>query len=174
MSHKALAFLLSVFVFLAPSAHAQGLIFLVRHADRASSGPDSLLSKVGEERAQCLANMMKDANIKAVFATEFKRTQQTAAPLAAEFHLQPKIVGRDDTAGLVKQLKANKSYPVLVVTHSETLPVIARELGAGVISQPGVMEYDDLILIPVNDGKAQPAVRMHYCFRPTDAAAPDR
>jgi len=156
------------------SARAQNVIFLVRHADRASSDPDSLLSKVGEARAQCLGNVLKDSNIKTIFTTEFKRTQQTAAPIAAEFHLEPRIIPRANTADLLKQLRESKSYPVLVVAHSETLPPIVQQLGAGTISRLDPLEYDKLIVIPVSKGKAEPAVVLHYCSQTTDAAPIDR
>ena len=153
---------------------AQDVIFLVRHADRASSDPDSLLSKAGEARAQCLANVLKDANLKAVFTTEFKRTQQTAIPAAAEFHIQPKIIPRAYVEELVKELKAANSLPILVVAHSETLPPIVEQLGAGSITQPGTYEYDKLVIIPMHDGKARPAFILHYCSQTTDAAPIDR
>jgi hypothetical protein len=34
-------------------------------------------------RAEALANMLRDSKINVIYTTEFKRTQQTAAPLAA-------------------------------------------------------------------------------------------
>lgn len=160
---------------LAPNiASAQDVIFLVRHADRASSDPDSLLSKAGEARAQCLANVLKDANLKAILTTEFKRTQQTAAPAAAEFHIEPKAIPRANVEELLKELKATRSFPILVVTHSETLPPIVQQLGGGTITQPGTYEYDKLVVVPIHDGKAQPAFILRYCSQPSDAAPTDR
>jgi len=174
MNRSLLLFLAFSFCLLGPKAtHAQDVIFLVRHADRASSDPDSLLSKAGEARAQCLGNVLKDANIKTIFTTEFKRTQQTAAPTAAEFHLESRIIPRANTPDLVKQLKESKGYPVLVVAHSETLPPIVQQLGAGTISQLGPLEYDKLFVVAVSKSKAEPAVVLHYCSQATDAAPID-
>ena len=155
-------------------ASAQDVIFLVRHADRASSEPDSLLSQAGEQRAQCLASMLKDVNLKAIYTSEFKRTQQTAAPTAAEFHLEPKAIPRANVSELVKDLKDTKDFPILVVAHSETLPPIVQQLGAGTVSQPTMYEYDKLIVIPVHKGKAEPAFILHYCSAATDTAPTDR
>jgi phosphohistidine phosphatase SixA len=175
MNRKSFVFLVLSVCLIAPKvARSQDVIFLVRHADRASNEPDSVLSKAGEQRARCLAYVMKDANIKAMFATEFKRTQQTAAPVASEFHIEPRVIPRANTAELVKALKASKTFPILVVAHSETLSPIVQQLGAGTITQPGALEYDKLIVVPVRQGEAQPAVVLHYCSETTDAAGINR
>ena len=42
---------------------------------------DPLLSEAGRARAESLAAMLKDTKLMAIFTTEFKRTQETAAPL---------------------------------------------------------------------------------------------
>src|SRR3954447_22788812 len=63
----------------AVTVHAQS-IFIVRHAERASTDRDSVLSDIGLKRADCLARTLRDAQVKSGFVTEFKRTQQTAEP----------------------------------------------------------------------------------------------
>jgi broad specificity phosphatase PhoE len=171
MNRRCCVFLTLAVAFVAPNAaYSQDVIFLVRHADRASNEPDSVLSKGGEERAQCLVHVLKDASINAIFTSEFKRTQQTAGPVASEFHIEPKIIPRANTAELVKELKASKSFPILVVAHSETLPLIVQQLGAGTIAQPGALEYDKLFVVPVSKGKTLPVVVLHYCAQTSDAA----
>ena len=68
-------------------ASAQRLIFVVRHAERADAGmtaqTDPPLSAIGEARSSKLAGMLADAGVKDIFVTEFKRTQDTAKPLAS-------------------------------------------------------------------------------------------
>src|SRR4051812_32459980 len=66
-----------------------GTIFLVRHAERESSAGDSPLSPAGSKRADCLAKTLADANITPVLTSEFKRTQQTAAPPAEVQKITP-------------------------------------------------------------------------------------
>jgi phosphohistidine phosphatase SixA len=175
MNRRWCVFLALSLAWIAPNvAYSQDVIFLVRHADRASNEPDSVLSRGGEERAQCLAHVLKEASIKAIFTSEFKRTQQTAAPVALEFHIEPKIIPRANTAELVKELRASKIFPILVVAHSETLPLIVQQLDAGIIAQPGALEYDKLFIVPIRKGKALPAVALHYCAQTSDAAPVDR
>ena len=77
---------------LAADAAAQSQVFIVRHAEKApipagaapmmAEDPD--LSTAGQERAASLGVALKDAAITAIYATQYKRTQQTAAPLAPQ------------------------------------------------------------------------------------------
>lgn len=111
-----------------------GVIFLVKHAERDATGGDAaLLNQTGERRAHCLGRTLELASITQIYATEVKRTQQTAAPLADELHLRPKIVPHADVNQLVSDLKAAGNAKVLVVAHADTLPTIVSRLGAGTL-----------------------------------------
>jgi broad specificity phosphatase PhoE len=162
------ALLCAVFLTISSPSFAQNdsVIFLVRHAERTSQGGDNaLLNAVGEQRAKCLAQTLERAGIAEIYVTEIRRTQQTAAPLAEELHLQPKIVPRDDVAGLVKDLKGAGNGKVLVVAHADTLPKILAQLGAGTLpeSKPNEQHYDYLVIVPVRDGKAALLNVIRYC-----------
>src|SRR5262249_46662073 len=89
-------------LFMPAVAFAQNLVFVVRHAERADAGmqaqTDPPLSAAGEARAQKLAAMLADAGVKDIFATEFKRTQDTAKPLAMKTGVAFEQVGSKDTA----------------------------------------------------------------------------
>ena len=61
-----------------------------------AADPD--LSEAGRARAASLATALKDAGIVAIFTTEFKRTQQTAEPLAKALGLTVKVVKGDAEA----------------------------------------------------------------------------
>lgn len=118
----------------APPVAAQSVI-LVRHAERADTAPgqtpnmasDPELSAEGRVRAERLAAMLKGAGIRAIFVTQFQRTRQTAAPLAAALGLTPTVVRADDQAALLAQVRAVKGH-VLVVGHSNTVPSLTAEL----------------------------------------------
>jgi broad specificity phosphatase PhoE len=105
--------LLSVVV---ATAAAQSTIFIVRHAEKGDSSKDSDLSEAGRARAEALATMLKDAKITAIYVTEFKRTQQTAAPLAKGLGITVTMVSSKDRDALVAQLRALNGN-ALVVGH---------------------------------------------------------
>jgi broad specificity phosphatase PhoE len=133
-------------------------IIVVRHADRnagmsAGMSSDVPLNSLGEERARQLANVLKDANIRAIYTTEVKRTQQTAEPTAQEFHLKPVVIPAKELDALVAQLKALPDNEVaLVVGHAGFAHWRCRT------TQPFDYrrEYDRMIL--VTTGKGKPSV----------------
>ena len=56
---------------------------LIRHADiPENGGDDPHLSHAGVHRAEALAALLRDAAVGAIFATDTRRSQQTAEPLA--------------------------------------------------------------------------------------------
>jgi len=58
-------------------------VILVRHAEKIidPNNPDVDLSPAGQRRAQEIVRMFGDAGINAIYATQYKRTQQTVKPL---------------------------------------------------------------------------------------------
>ena len=139
---------------------AQSTIFFVRHAEKAGSGGDDPdLSEAGRARAESLANTLKDAGLSAIFVTERKRTQQTAAPLARTLHLDPAIVPAKDSAALIAKLRAS-SGNVLVVGHGNTIPDLIKSLGIATPIQIADNDYDNLFVL-VLDEKPR-LLRLHY------------
>jgi 2,3-bisphosphoglycerate-dependent phosphoglycerate mutase len=166
MFHRILITLLLT-LFVAATAAAQQTVFLVRHAERAdtatggrpmmASDPD--LSDAGRTRAASLATMLADAGITAIYTTEFKRTQQTAAPLAKLLGISPTVVKSTDAAALVKDIRSQKGN-VLVVGHSNTIPDIVKSLGIDSSVTIGDDDFDNLFVVTA---AARPTlVRLHY------------
>jgi broad specificity phosphatase PhoE len=140
------------------AATAQSTIFIVRHAEKADAGKDSELSEAGHTRAEALAKTLKDAKIAAIFATEFKRTQQTAAPLAQALGIEVSIRPAKATDFALKLRTVHGN--ALVVGHSDTIPALIKELG---ISEPiniGDNDYDNLFAV-ILDEKPR-LIRLHY------------
>jgi phosphohistidine phosphatase SixA len=148
-------------------AVAQPAVFLVRHAERADTaagvtpvaGADPDLSAAGHARASSLAAMLKDAGITAIFATQYKRTQQTAAPLAASLGVTILTIPSTDTEGLLAKVKA-ASGNVLIVGHSNTVPEVVK--GLGIDTPPPVAETDFDNLFIVTRGEKPALLRLHY------------
>jgi broad specificity phosphatase PhoE len=145
------------------NAAAQPTIFLVRHAEKVEAGSgdpgDPDLSEAGRARADALATVLKDAKIKFVYATEFKRTQATARPTAQAAGVEVMVVPGNETAALVSKLKKARSN-VLVVGHSNTVPDIIKAFGLPKPAAIGDGDYDNLFIVVRN---APPKlIRLHY------------
>jgi broad specificity phosphatase PhoE len=142
-------------------AASQVTVILSRHAEKAAIPPkDPPLSGAGEERAKLLASMLADSGVDAIYVTEFQRTQQTAAPLAARVHLKPIVIPAADTDALVKAIRARHSGVVVVVGHSNTVPSIIAALG-GPSPKISDSEYDNLLVLTVGPSQSS-LLRLHY------------
>src|SRR3974390_703296 len=134
--------LVAVLSLVALPAFAQVTVVLTRHAEKAAAPKDDPpLTPAGQKRAEMLATMLADSGVDAIYATELQRTQQTAAPLAERVHVKPTVIPANDTALLVKTIRARDKGVVVVVGHANTLPEIIAALGGpkGGIADP---EYD--------------------------------
>jgi 2,3-bisphosphoglycerate-dependent phosphoglycerate mutase len=147
-------FLIVLFLLVPELADAQKVVIFVRHAERADGGAmspkaqdDPLLSPAGEARAARLATMLADSGVRAVFATEFKRTQDTGKPLATTLGLKIQVVKGDDANGLLAILKKNHADDVvLIVGHSNTIPPLIRAFGGPAVEIPDG-EFDNLFFV---------------------------
>jgi phosphohistidine phosphatase SixA len=141
------------------SSFSQSTVFIVRHAEKADNSKDVELSEAGHARAEALANMLTDSKISVIYTTEFKRTEQTAAPLAKAFGLTVTTLPAENRAALVAKLRTSTANS-LVVGHSNTIPDIIKALG---ISEPVNIldsDYDNLFVVVL--GEKPYLIRLHY------------
>lgn len=151
----------------AAAASAQSTVFVVRHAERADAGAggspmmagDPELSDSGKARAASLASALKDAGITAIFTTEYKRTQQTAEPLARALGIAVTAVPARDIPGLVEKLQAATGN-ALVVGHSNTVGEVIERLGVREPVKLTDSDYDNLFI--VIRGEQPTLVRLHF------------
>src|SRR5438034_6963796 len=156
---KALAVFLLVFVSVS-TASAQPVVVIVRHAEKAViGGNDPDLSSAGRARADALARTLKDSGITAIFISEFKRTQETAAPTATLIHVTPTVVAAKDTAALIAKLHQLNGN-ALVVGHGDTIPNIIKALGINIPIDIPDPDYSELLIVILGD-KPQ-LFRLHY------------
>jgi len=159
---KHLALILSISLLLATYANAAPVVFIVRHAEKASTGGnDPDLSVQGRKRADALAQVLKDSKITSVLVTEFKRTQETAAPTARAAQVSPTVVPASDIGALVQKLRALNGN-ALVVGHGNTIPDLLRALGIATTVSIPEDDYTEIFAVLVGD--APQLVRLHYPF----------
>jgi len=159
---KRFALILSILLLLVTGANAAPVVFIVRHAEKASAGgKDPELSVQGQKRAEALANILKDSQITAVFVSEFKRTQETAAPTARAAHVNPTVLPANDIGVLVDKLRVLNGN-ALVVGHGNTIPDLLKTLG--IATPVNISEDDYAEIFAVVLGDAPQLLRLRYPF----------
>ena len=156
---RRLIIIAAILLFTLSAVAASPIIFVVRHAEKSADGNDPDLSAAGQERAEALARIVKDAEITAIFTTEFKRTQETAAPIAKELHVSPTVIPADQIFALVEKLRGLKGNG-LVVGHGNTMPDLVKALGIATPVNIPEDDYSELFFIILGD-KPQ-LLRLHY------------
>jgi broad specificity phosphatase PhoE len=130
------------------------IIVVIRHAERVETGNDPGLTEVGQKRAVLLARMLRQAGVTAIFTSTWRRTKETAAPLAEALHVTPQVLQDDPTAARGQLLSGGDR--VLVVGHTDTVPALIAGFDgpADVVIQND--EFDRMFVLTVGHG--QPAL----------------
>jgi phosphohistidine phosphatase SixA len=143
--------------------YSQTALIVVRHAERADQSQDTKLSAKGEERAKALARTLADANVLAIYVTQFQRTAQTAQPLAEHLNVKPVVMEAQDVAGLAIKIRtSNASQVVLVVGHSDTVPNILKAFGHLEPITIESDEFDSLFILVPRSGQPPSLLRLRY------------
>ncbi|MEJ7623554.1 MAG: histidine phosphatase family protein [Pyrinomonadaceae bacterium] len=118
-----------------PAASAQSAnktIVLVRHAEKAPAPPtepDPELSAEGRERAERFNKAVsKRYKPHEIFSTNYKRTRQTAEPIAKRRGKEIQTYDAAKPAELISKIMASKTDHYLIVGHSNTIPALANLL----------------------------------------------
>lgn len=145
-----------------PVAEGVRLVVLVRHAEKAKGGEDPPLTEAGKARAQCLADLLGPAAVTDVLSTDYQRTRDTVAPVAAAHGRTVEVLADADTEGWVQRLRALPPGAVAVVAgHSNTIPTLIERLtGREVAIEHDV--YDRLFVLALQ-GEGGSMLAMRYC-----------
>ena len=143
-------------------------VVLVRHAEKAlGTIDDPPLSPEGELRSERLAQMFGAregaGRLDAIYVTNTRRTQQTAAPLAARLHLVPVVLTSTDSAATAARLlREHRGGTVLLIGHSNTLPELVLELSGKQIEPIPEIDYAEIYVLSVPRFGGSSLVRMKY------------
>ena len=161
-------------------SQATTTIIFVRHAEKAlDAGDDPGLSAAGRRRVAELTRQLKDADVvagvDAIYTTQYRRTQETARPLADALDLPINQYDAADTESVLETiLKRHKGKIILVVAHSNTLPELIANLGASKKVPPiAENEYDNIYVISIPWFGKTKTIRLRYGepYRPPVAPA---
>lgn len=138
----------------APPAAAAGetIYVVVRHAQKAT-GDDPPLTAEGEVHARALADALADAGVRAIYATPYRRTQATAAPLAARTGVAVTRYEPGDAPATAAAIRAAAhGGTVVIVGHSNTVPVLVEALSGVAVAPMPETDYTRLYVVAVDAG----------------------
>jgi 2,3-bisphosphoglycerate-dependent phosphoglycerate mutase len=141
-----------VFAYFSTFSRPLTTVIVMRHAEKniEPNNPDPDLSPAGQARAQELVHMFSAAGVNAVYATQFKRTQQTVKPLADRLGLPVTVIDAKKTADLVNQIvTAHRGQTVVVAGHNNTAPEIVAALGGGTFPAIPENEFDNMFIVTI-------------------------
>jgi broad specificity phosphatase PhoE len=137
-------------------------VYLVRHAEKAAGSENPALTEAGEQRASALANLLRDAGVDVIYSTDYRRTRDTAAPVAVQLGLNVTIYDPSNLGELAADIR-RQGGRCLVVGHSNTTPELVGLLGG----EPGAAideksEYDRLYVLTIAPDGTVGTVLLRY------------
>ncbi len=122
-------------------------IILVRHAEKLNNTDTTSLSPAGFQRARALAHVVGEAGIRSIFVSDKKRALQTAIPTATALGITPMQISASQTDEFVDAIKDHRGETILVVGHSDTVPMIIERLGISPHPIIAETEFDHLFVV---------------------------
>ncbi len=151
------------------------IVFLTRHAEKADAPrQDPPLNETGRTRANELARILYDSEIKTIITSQFLRATQTAEPVALRLAINittipiamspsnPQQVSEQSIAAIVKRVNEKPGEAVLVIGHSNTVPEVIRMLGGDAVPTIDEKAFDNLFVVFVLGPKKAKVVRLKY------------
>lgn len=132
----------------------QFTVYLVRHAEKVLEPKNPPLTHCGVKRAEQLALILEQANIKAIYSTEFTRTEQTAAPLENKLNLKVQPYSPRDLESFAEKIKQEKQN-VVIVGHSNTTPQLTALIANTPVEDITEKEYQMLYQVHFSGTKTQ-------------------
>lgn len=128
-------------------------IYLVRHAEK-QKGDNPGLTDAGHERAQALKNKLQDEGVQYVHSSNYRRTLETAQPLAEAIGVDVRLYDPRDLESFADDLSAVPGVH-LVVGHSNTTPQLAKILAGADTDYMPETEYNRFYTVTISpDGSA--------------------
>jgi broad specificity phosphatase PhoE len=152
-------------------SQATTTVIFVRHAEKASIPEgDPGLSEAGMQRAAELARQLVDADVvpgvgvDAIYSTSYRRTVETARPVADALGLQIMTYDAADTEAFLEAVvREYKGKIILVVGHSNTVPEMIANMGASKnVPEIAEGEYDNIYLVSIPWFGKTKTIRLRY------------
>jgi phosphohistidine phosphatase SixA len=156
MRYKLMSIILPIWfsVCALPAAHAQEVVYLIRHAEQAKDVEDPPLTQAGHQRAKSWADILRDTGIDVVYTSKKTRTKETGETIAQALNVPMETMSRKDVTGLANRLRTQHADDaVLVISHTRTVPKLVKEIGHSENGTIDRADYDNLfIIVPKSNG----------------------
>lgn len=145
-------------------AQSRKTIILVRHAEKAdATSSDPELSAAGRERALRLVKVIGKYKPGAVYSTNFKRTRDTATPIAKKRGVEVKIFDPKNSAELIEEIMKSKTKRFVIAGHSNTTPALANLLlKKDLLKSFDDSDYGNILVVRFKDGNLIKAEILQY------------
>jgi broad specificity phosphatase PhoE len=150
-------------------SQATTTVIFVRHAEKAAMPADDPgLSEAGKQRAAELARQLSEADvvagIDAIYSTSYRRTEETAQPVATALGLPINSYDASNTETVMDQIvRQHKGKIVLVVGHSNTVPKLIGNMGASKkVPEIQEDEYDNIYIVTIPWFGKTKTIRLRY------------
>jgi 2,3-bisphosphoglycerate-dependent phosphoglycerate mutase len=149
------------------AAQGRKTIILIRHAEKETAATadqnDPPLASVGKERAERLRDRVGRFHPGAIYSTNFQRTRETVAPLAARRHLTVQTYDASKPQDLVNTIMASKTKRFVIVGHSNTIPPLVNLLtGKDLFKNLQDPEYSVIWVVRMRNGKVTKVELLDY------------
>ena len=143
-----------------PTYRKSGSFILIRHAEKIlSSSNDPQLSTQGWQRANELVHLFEAVDIDAVYASPYRRSIQTAQPLAKAKQLEIFNYNPNELDSFAqKLLNTHMGETVVIVGHSNTTPQLINVLSGTDYPNLEETEYDWVYFVDISP-KGTPNVK---------------
>lgn len=169
MKRAALLLLVLLFPLALAAADGATTVILVRHAetagDTSAGGQDPALSEAGMARAKALAALAHDAQATAVITSQYKRTKDTGAELKLPVVEVPVERGKaaEQADAIAKKIRDDyRGKSVVVIGHSNTIPMIVKALTGVAAAEIPHEEYSRVYVVVLEEGKPAKVVVAKY------------
>ena len=150
-------------------SQATTTVIFIRHAEKDLTQLDNPgLSDQGRVRVAELTRQLIDADvvagIDAIYSTSYRRNIETVQPLAKILNLEINYYNPTENEEVLENILDNhKGKIILVVAHSNTVPILIADLGASKNVPPiAEHEYDNIYIVSIPWFGKTKTIRLRY------------
>lgn len=144
-------------------------VIFIRHAEKDLTQLDNPgLSDQGRVRVAELTRQLIDADVVAgidvIYSTSYRRNTETVQPLAKILNLEINYYNPTENEEVLENILDNhKGKIILVVAHSNTVPILIADLGASKNVPPiAEYEYDNIYIVSIPWFGKTKTIRLRY------------